>query len=535
MLRFAAGLIVAFALTATAAASAASPLALDNLGRVQLGGAEIAAFDPKSDRAFVTDAIANALHIVDLADPAAPQQVATIDLSPYGAGPNSVAVSPINGGLVAVAVEAAPKTAPGSVVLFDRNGNLRAKPIGTGALPDMVTFTPNGRTLLVANEGEPNDLYTTDPEGSVTVIDFERGLGNPRVRTAGFSGVPLEGPVRLFGFNNPTAAQDLEPEYIATDGSRAWVTLQENNAIGLLDVGSATFGKVKALGFKDHGPAANGIDASDRDNNIGSTLPGTPNLLVDRIFGRPGVQGMYQPDAIAAFRSGGETLLVSANEGDARVYPPANIPGGAGEGSVFSEEIRVGALAGAGFTIGGPLVGKTGNADLGRLTVTKPSTIGVAGLTQTSGTVQSVYSFGARSMSVWRADATLAADTGNQLERLTFDLDKGNFNKSNTAGSLLDDRSDNKGPEPEGVAVGTVGGTSYAFLAAERAGSIFAYDLSNPLSPAFSGYANTRTADLGPEGVAFVSPTDSPTGVALVLVTNEISGTLNVLQVQSQP
>ena len=129
-------------------------------------------------------------------------------------------------------------------------------------------------------------------------------------------------------------------------------------------------------------------------------------------------------------------------------------------------------------------MGKTANAELGRLTVTRPSTIGVAGLTQTSGTVQSVYSFGARSMSVWRADATLAADTGNQLERLTFDLDKGNFNKSNTAASLLDDRSDNKGPEPEGVAVGTVGGTSYAFLAAERAGSIFAYDLSDPLSPA---------------------------------------------------
>lgn len=535
MLRFAAGLIVAFALAATATASAASPLALDNLGRAHLGGAEIAAFDPKSDRAFVTDAIANALHIVDLADPAAPQKVATIDLSPYGAGPNSVAVSPINGGLVAVAVEATPKTAPGAVVLFDRNGNLRAKPIRTGALPDMVTFTPNGRTLLVANEGEPNDLYTTDPEGSVTVIDFERGLGNPRVRTAGFTGVPLEGPVRLFGFNNPTVAQDLEPEYIATDGSRAWVTLQENNAIGLLDVGSATFGKVKALGFKDHGPAPNGMDASDRDNGLtGSTLPATPNLLVDRIFGRPGVLGMYQPDAIAAFRSGGETLLVSANEGDARVYPTTNIPG-ADEGSVFSEEIRVGGLTGAGFAIGGPLVGKTANAELGRLTVTKPSTIGVAGLTQTTGTVQSVYAFGARSMSVWRADATLAADTGNQLERLTFDLDKGNFNKSNTAGSLLDDRSDNKGPEPEGVAVGTVGGTSYAFLAAERAGSIFAFDLSDPLSPAFSGYANTRTADLGPEGVAFVSPTDSPTGDALLLVTSEISGTLDVLQVQPQP
>jgi hypothetical protein len=274
----------------------------------------------------VTDAAANALHIVDLADPAAPQKVATVDLSRYGAGPNSVAVSPINGVLVAVAVEASPKTSPGSVVLFDRDGKPRAKPISTGALPDMLTFTPDGRTLLVANEGEPNDLYTTDPEGSVTVIDFDRGLGNPRVRTAGFTGISLEGPVRLFGYNNPTAAQVLEPEYIVTDGCKAWVTLQENNAIGLLDVSSATFSKVKTLGFKDHGPAANGLDASDRDNGLGSTLPASGNLLVDRIFARPGVKGMYQPDAIAAFRSGGVRRCSSAptKETPASTRPPTS-------------------------------------------------------------------------------------------------------------------------------------------------------------------------------------------------------------------
>jgi DNA-binding beta-propeller fold protein YncE len=168
--------------------------------------------------------------------------------------------------------------APASVTkarsLLASNGTRRGRPIPAGALPDMLTFTPDGRTLLVANEGEPNDLYSVDPEGSVTVIDFDRGPGNPRVRTARFAGVPFEGPVRLFGFNSPTPAQDLEPEYIATDGSSAWVTLQENNAIALMDVDSANFSKVKGVGFKDHGAADNGIDASDRDNGLpGSTLP----------------------------------------------------------------------------------------------------------------------------------------------------------------------------------------------------------------------------------------------------------------------
>jgi hypothetical protein len=522
----------AFALILPAGAHGAD-LNLDPLGRVALGGAEIGAFDARSDRAFVTDAGANALHIVDLSDPASPDEIETVDLSPYGAGPNSVAVSRRYGGLVAVAVEGDPKTDRGSVVLFDRNGDRRGKPIPAGALPDMLTFTPDGRTLLVANEGEPNDLYTTDPVGSVTVIGFERGIGNPRVRTAGFAGVPLDGPVRLFGFNNPSPPQDLEPEYIATDGSLAWVTLQENNAIGLLDLESAEFTKVKGLGFKDFGLV--GMDASDRDNGLGSTLPSTPGQLVDNIFERPGVLGMYLPDALAAFRSGGETLLVSANEGDSRVYPPADIPGGPDEGDVFSEEIRVNGLAGAGFTIGGPLVGKTGNADLGRLTVTRPSTVGVPGLTQTSGTVESVYVLGGRSLSVWNADATLRADTGDDLERQAFVLDKANFNKSNSADSLLDDRSDNKGPEPEGVAVGVVDGTTYAFLGSERSGSIYAYDLSDPDSPLFSGHANTRPADLGPEGVAFVPSGDSPSGAPLVLIANEISGTLNVLEVTVEP
>ena len=533
---------VALTLFAPAAAGATeAPLDLDPLGRVQLGGAESTAFHAASERAFVTDAPGNALHVVSVSDPTSPELLRTVDLGPYGGGPNSVAVSPAFGGLIAVAVEAETKTDRGSVVLFDRDGHQRGQAIRVGALPDQLSFTPDGRTLLVANEGEPNDLYTVDPQGSVTVIDFEDGVGNPRVRTAGFTGVPRDGPVRLFGFGSPTPAQDLEPEYIATDGERAWVTLQENNAIGLLDVDTATFTKVRALGFKDHGLAGNGIDASDRDNGIGSTLPTDPDDLLDGIFPRPGVNGMYQPDAIATISIGGELRLVTANEGDARVYPPADIPGGAAEGSVFNEEVRVGGIAGLGYTIGGSLVGKTANAELGRLTVTKPSTVGVTGLTQAPGaTVTSVYAFGGRSMSVLDTDASVLSDTGDELERLTysgngdwFAGDRQNFNKSNSSASALDDRSDNKGPEPEGVATGRVAGTPYAFLVAERAGSIFAFDLSDPSAPLFSGYANTRPADLGPEVIAFVRAGDSPSGKPLLLVGNEISGTLTVLEVKS--
>ena len=532
-LRFTAALAT-IALAAPATASGApADVDFEPLGRASLTGAEIAAFEPKSERAFVTDAGANALHVVDLSDPSDPDVIRTVDLAPYGAGPNSVAVSPAFGGLVAVAVESDPKTDPGSVVLFDTDGEQRGRVLPAGALPDMLTFTPDGRTLLVANEGEPNDLYDVDPEGSVTVIDFERGVGNPDVRQATFHNVPLERQVRIFGLN-ASVQQDLEPEYIATDGETAWVTLQENNAIGLLDLDTATFSKVKGLGFKDHGADDHGMDASDRDNGIGSAVP-TLAQLQDRIVARPGVNGMYQPDAIAAFRAGGETYLVSANEGDARVYPMVDLPElDLEEGDIFNEEVRVNGLTGLGYTLAAPILAQNTASQLGRLTITTPATIGVPALTPAPGSaISSVYAFGARSLSVWNADATLAADTGDDLERRTFDLDKANFNKSN-ANENLDDRSDNKGPEPEGVAVGQVGEHTYAFLGAERSGGIFAYELSDPSAPAFSGYANTRPADLGPEGVAFVSAGNSPTGEPLVLVTNEISGTLNVLQVSAE-
>jgi len=153
-------------------------------------------------------------------------------------------------------------------------------------------------------------------------------------------------------------------------------------------------------------------------------------------------------------------------------------------------------------------------------------------------TVTSVYAFGGRSMSVLNADGSVLSDTGDELERLTFSGngswfagDKQNFNKTNSSSSALDDRSDNKGPEPEGVATGRVAGTPYAFLASERSGSIFAFDLGDPSAPQFSGYANTRSADLGPEVIAFVRASDSPSDTPLLLVANEISGTLNVLEV----
>ena len=471
--------------------AAPAPVSLELLGRTPAlgeGGAEIAAHHPQTHRVFVTNAAANRLDVYDARNPAAPVLMRTIDLAPYGDGPNSVDVAPGRKGLVAVAVQADVATDPGTVELFDAEGEHVAT-VPAGPLPDMLTFTDNGRTLLVANEGEPDGDTGVDPEGSVTVIDLRRGATRARARTAALTGVPGLGPIRDIGF---------EPEYITTafGGRLAYVSLQEANAVAILEVDDARFRLIRGLGYKDHVEPANALDPSDRDGGID-------------IDPWPGVYGMYQPDAIAAYRAGGFTWIATANEGDALA-----------DGS---EEARVGDLTldPAAFP-----AGTQDDAALGRLTVTTRQ-----GDTDGDGDHDRLYAFGGRSLSVLDPFGGIASDTGDELERLTARLDPGNFNKDNEP-SAIDNRSDNKGPEPEGLDVGRVGRRTYAFLGAERSGGIFAFDLTDrPGRAGFAGYLNTRDADLGPEGVRFLPARESPTRRPLVIVTNEISGTVSLLGV----
>lgn len=235
------------------------PIGTFRTGIFDASAAEIVAHDPKTQRLFVVNGADAAIDVLDIRNPFRPSRIAQIDVTGLGASPNSVAV---HDGVVAVAIEAAVKTDPGTLGLFDaKDGSLLAS-VTVGALPDMVTFTPDGRWLLVANEGEPSDDYTIDPEGSVSIVALPRDprrLRQRDVRTADFrrfdSG-PLPAGIRIFG-PGATVAQDLEPEFIAvSDDSRtAYVTLQENNALAIVDVRTARVTKLVALGTKDHSGA----------------------------------------------------------------------------------------------------------------------------------------------------------------------------------------------------------------------------------------------------------------------------------------
>ena len=432
----------------------------------ELAGAEIAAYDPTSRRLFITNAFHNTLDIVSIADPSNPTEVGEIDLDLYGAIVNSVSV---RNGVVAVAVEASPKTANGKVAFFNTNGEELAV-VTVGALPDMLTFTPDGRAVLVANEGEPSTYVTAgnDPEGSVSIIrlpDVITALSQADVTTVrftAFNGTALDSSIRIFG-PNASVAQDLEPEYITVsdDSKTAWVTLQENNAIAELDIASATFVRLLGLGTKDHSAPGLGLDGSDEDG------PGTGSTSRRFNVANWPVQGMYLPDAIASYQIKGRTYLLTANEGDVRDWP-----------GMTAEAARLSSLAAVLPTCTGCLEDLNG---IRRLMVSR---IGANATSSFTAPLQRLLAHGARSFSIWTTDGEQVFDSGDQFEQITAArLPANTFNANHSSNNDWDTRSDDKGPEPEGITVAKLWGRSYAFIGLERIGGIVVFDVTDPRGP----------------------------------------------------
>ena len=503
-------------------------LALEKIGTYEggaLGAAEITAYDAASKRLFVVNGANGTVDVLDLSTPAAPVKIGTIDVSALGASVNSVAV---HDGLVALAIQALAKTDPGVVAFYNAATLQRTASVQVGALPDMLTFTPDGLRVIVANEGEPNSYNqadSVDPEGSVSVITVNRG-GTPSVATAHFrafngqeDALRAQG-IRIYG-PNASAAQDLEPEYItvSADGSTAYVTLQENNAVAIVDIARATVSAIKPLGYKDHSLAGMGMDVSDEDGGS-NTNSGTPAIKIAPVR----VKGMYLPDAIASYTSGGKTYLVTANEGDAR----ADWPG-------FNEETRVRAFCSAGLdpSVFADAANQILDSTLGRLRITSTPNGGFTGK-NASGQCTELYSFGGRSFSIWDASTVSRVyDSGDQIEQRTQALANANFNASHD-NNTLDGRSPTKGPEPEGVVLGSFGSKTFAFVGLERIGGVMVYDITNPAAASFVTYLNTRsglTGDRGPEGLALIPAAKSPNGKPLLIVGNEVSGSTTVMQI----
>lgn len=503
--------------------------------------AEISAYDPPSRRLFVTNGAEGTIDVLDLSNASNPVLLDQIDVSgPIGTagfvgdGANSVAVS---GGIVAAAVQADPVTDPGAVAFYTTDGTL-LNVVGVGALPDMLTFTPNGRHVLVANEGEPDD--GVDPQGSVSVIDLSAGVASATVRQADFNDFDSQlaelrnSGVRLFPdvawplvAGKISVSQDLEPEYIASDrkGNTALVTLQEANSVAVLDIQRAEITAIVPLGTKDHNAPGNGLDPSDKDDDI-------------KIDNWP-LRGLFLPDAIASYQVRGQTFYVTANEGDDR--GDADEPG-RGDVIRFKDIEDVVSFGRNGLTPAEGLAAMIANNlqdddQLGRLNISSIDGIDV------DGNLAELFSYGARSFSIWDSSGQLVWDSGDALEQLTAQLYEDNFNASNDTNDF-EDRSDAKGPEPEAVSIAKLWGRTYAFVGLERIGGVAVYNIGNPRAPQYVTYVNNRdfTADddalkqglgrdLGPESVVIIEQPDSPTGDPLMVVANEVSGTTSIFKI----
>ncbi|MDO6610906.1 choice-of-anchor I family protein [Shewanella sp. 1_MG-2023] len=448
-------------------------------------------------------------------------------------GLGSVNSISIYGDLLAAAVERADDvgnaTQGNGVIAFYQLSDVDApsfiKTVNVGALPDNVVFTHDGTKVIIANEGEPNDAYTVDPEGSISIIEVVDNIPADIATLITFNEFDA-GNARhdelsdLIKLNGPGASvsEDLEPEYIAVskDNQYAYVSLQENNAIAVINLADNTVEAINALGLKDYGKAGNEIDASDKDDAINITA-------------YEGVYGMYQPDTIASYQWRDQDFIVTANEGDARDYDG------------FSEEERAEDLL---LEPNHPqILTAQDKTQLGRLKITTSM-----GDDDGDGDMDKIVSYGARSFSIWTHDGQQVFDSASQFERITAAILGDNFNNHNEE-SKGDSRSDDKGPEPEALAIGEIGDKKYAFIGLERTGGFMVYDITNPFDVSFIDYVINRdfdidfeidgddisgqpelAGDLGPEGMKFIGADMNLTGKPLLVIGNEVSGTTSVYQ-----
>jgi hypothetical protein len=539
--------------------------------------AEIVSYDECSDRIYVVNSQAASIDVLALnANNSAPSKVGNIDLS-LAAAAAGIEIGAANSvsakqGLVAVAIEAKVKQNPGLIALYRSDDLSLLATYPAGALPDMVTLSSDGQTILTANEGEPSGDYTNDPEGSVTIVDISKGyVEKALVKQVSFSAFNVGGArhnelgadVRAAGPAGTSVAQDLEPEYMAlsSDNTKAYVALQENNAMAIIDVATAHVDAIKGLGEKSwNGASGNKLDASNKDNGVGEFA--SYEQLV----------GLYMPDTVASFNVGGADYIISANEGDGREYIYSTTQqacetashswdgdeyevGGDDEDATkyvnelddcisFTDEARGGKIVDS-VAASHPLkAALDDNNQLKRIKVVADK--------ESYAAEDNIVTFGARSFSIWNAQAELVFDSGDDIAKNVFAIDDVNFNVTNDNNDPVetaDNRSDDKGTEPEAVEVAQINGKQYAFIGLERQGGIIVYDVTVPTAPVYQSYINNRdftqpvctlvdegecdndtynpaAGDLGPESIDYFTRA----GKHFIAVGNEVSGTTTVYQ-----
>lgn len=498
-------------LTLGAGQAFAGSYSLVRVGRAAApsGVAEIVSFDAVNRRLYTTNA--GGVEYFKVGPGGTVAHKGAIDMSSALPAVNSVAsvsIDPLGRGFGAASVIPNPNdSSVGAIVIFDTTTNAILKTLSIGYNPDSASFTPDGQRIVIADEGERNTL---DPDGSLSVVDVsgvasaadiadlaQSDVGRFDFRAPNLgAGVTLDN-LRVHPTNVANRAADMEPEYVSADNDGVWVSLQENNALARFDFASSQWSTIHSLGGIDQT-----IDASDRDGGV---------------FINDVVHGLFMPDGIAAYEVGGTRYIVTANEGDARSDEEVRFK---------DANIDPATLAGLDALYGG---NARADAALGRLTLTK-----FDGDTDGDGDIDIPTMYGARSFTIWNSETgDMVFDSGSDLETITAAALPASFNSDGTAASF-DTRSDNKGPEPEGVVVGSIGDRTFAFVGLERVGGVMMYDVTDPENAFFVDYINTSAEEhggLSPEGLDFFEMD----GRYFLAVSYEVSGSVEIFRVLPAP
>lgn len=469
------------------------------------------AYDAAGARLLVAGLSDGTIKAIDVADLSAP---VTTTVTPDLPGrPTAIAVGD---GLIAVTMATESVEEPGTLIITSPDGTVVAS-VSIGPGPVFATFSPDGRYLVTANEGNANGNYSIDPIGSLSLVALQRVDGSLRVsddqvRTIVFEEATAEPTVRSNG-PRATFEQDMEPTRVvfSPEGEAMYVLLSENNAIAKVAVVDGTVEWIRGLGAKDHGITGNGIDPSDADGQ--AAVAAWP------------IYGLFQPTGADVFDSDGERFLITANGGAPRVH------------ATTTDAVQAADARKSPGAFRSPDVLFAPEA-LGRLKVSS-SEDDLDG----DGALDVLYGFGARSVAIWTDGARILWDSGDLFEQTAIERVPGFFN-AGIEGIRPDSRSDDQGPEPMDVVVGTLAGRPTAFVSLYGDGGIAALDLSDPYDPVLTGYYNGRNRDaavdedgyyvnpaedagpVGPSTILFLDENTSPSGAPLLVVAYAASGTV---------
>lgn len=524
-------------------------------------------YDPTRQRLFVANGATQSIDVVNLGGGAInasrPQRLTKECSINVTSGYTPVDIAFRKDGILAVVLQdREDATRQGQVGFYntwDRQGSCNASllsVIRVGFMPTRASFTPNGKYLLVANQGEPSQDYLTDPLGSVSIIDLSGGITGAMATEVTFEefnplkewlighGVRITGPDLSTPepLDTTSVAQDLEPEGIAisADSRIAWITLPENNAVAILDIRRGKFVTIQPFGSKDYSVEGNGLDPTD-----------VPNRQV-QIQTWP-IRGMYMPKQVAIAWPFGFPVLVYPDRGVRRNF------------DAFGDEVRLSELP---LTNGfvskldlDPLVFPPEDLTTAALRRLRLKISWVDGDSNSDGRLEQLYAFGGRSFSIRLPDNKLIFNSGDDFEQITAQAwhDTNHYFLFNTPDdeNSFDESSDLRGPEPVSVATGRIGlFRTYAFIGLERVGGVMTYDITNPFKPVFQHYINNRNFALNPkrdagvcmegvpetgdcpnvgdqsaEEIIFIGAHESPIGTPLLVVSNATSGSATILQI----